>query len=206
MTLDLCPLDGARALLGQVTSRSGPAGRDRLPSGLRRAPAPCRSRSTLCDPDGRGRCDLAGAYALWRGGAARALMGGGPEHRPERYAVADPLPMGAAGPARAARSRRLRTATVSIQLDPPLLKARRGLSALGGACELVEIEGEAGVPPRAPGPPRRGVGGSRSASARRRRWPARRRCARPDPQPRARVGPGDLMRGPLERDREATRQ
>jgi acetyl esterase/lipase len=37
-----------------------------------------------------GVCDLAGAYRRWRGGAARALMGGGPERFPERYAAADP--------------------------------------------------------------------------------------------------------------------
>ncbi|HEY2397575.1 MAG TPA: alpha/beta hydrolase [Solirubrobacteraceae bacterium] len=38
-----------------------------------------------------GVCDLAGAYARWHGGAARALMGGGPEQVPERYAAGDPI-------------------------------------------------------------------------------------------------------------------
>jgi len=38
-----------------------------------------------------GVCDLAAAYRLWHGGAAGALMGGGPEQVGERYHVGDPL-------------------------------------------------------------------------------------------------------------------
>jgi acetyl esterase/lipase len=38
-----------------------------------------------------GVCDLAGAYRDWRGGAAKALMGGSPERFPERFALADPI-------------------------------------------------------------------------------------------------------------------
>ncbi len=38
-----------------------------------------------------GVCDLAGGYAMWHGGAVRALMGGSPAELPERYAIGDPI-------------------------------------------------------------------------------------------------------------------
>ncbi|MHB8243426.1 MAG: alpha/beta hydrolase family protein [Solirubrobacteraceae bacterium] len=85
-------------------------------------------------------CDLAGAYRLWRGGAAKLLMGGGPEQVPERYAVGDPL--------------------AHVPLDLPVLLvhgvldetvsvelSRRYTSEsedAGGQVELVEIDGDPG--------------------------------------------------------------
>jgi acetyl esterase/lipase len=84
-------------------------------------------------------CDLAGAYALWRGGPVRALMGGGPEHRPDRFAVADPLPMAPLDlPVLLVHGVHDRT----VSIDLARRYARR--AARGGACELVEIDGEAG--------------------------------------------------------------
>ncbi len=84
--------------------------------------------------------DLAGAYRLWHGGAAKALMGGSPEHVPERYAVGDPL---------ALVPLELPVLLVHGVLDETVsieLSRRYALdsNARGGAVELIEIEGEAG--------------------------------------------------------------
>jgi acetyl esterase/lipase len=87
-----------------------------------------------------GVCDLAGAYRLWHGGAAGALMGGGPEQVGERYDVGDPLRLlppsipvllvhGTADE------------TVSVKLSRNYERAAR---ASGGEVELVEIDGAAG--------------------------------------------------------------
>jgi acetyl esterase/lipase len=87
-----------------------------------------------------GVCDLAGAYTRWRGGAARALMGGSPEEFPERYAAGDPmclLPLSM--PALLVHG--TRDETVSIELARNYQRAAR---AAGGEVELVEIAGAAG--------------------------------------------------------------
>jgi acetyl esterase/lipase len=87
-----------------------------------------------------GPCDLAGAYRRWRGGAARALMGGGPEEFPERWAAADPaalVPLQM--PALLVHG--VLDEVVSIELSRSYAETAR---AAGGAVELVEIEGAAG--------------------------------------------------------------
>jgi acetyl esterase/lipase len=87
-----------------------------------------------------GVCDLAGAYRSGRGGAARALMGGGPGQFPERYAAADPaalVPLQM--PALLVHG--VLDEVVSIELSRSYADAAR---AAGGAVELVGIEGAAG--------------------------------------------------------------
>ncbi len=84
--------------------------------------------------------DLAGAYRLWHGGAAKTLMGGSPQQVPERYAVGDPLehvPLEL--PVLLVHG--VLDETVSIELSR---RYARDSNALGGAVELIEIEGEAG--------------------------------------------------------------
>ena len=87
-----------------------------------------------------GVCHLAGAYRQWRGGAARALMGGAPWDVPERYAVGDPLahvPLGL--PVLLVHG--VLDETVSVELSR---RYALETDAAGGAAELIEIEGEAG--------------------------------------------------------------
>jgi acetyl esterase/lipase len=87
-----------------------------------------------------GVCDLAGAYRLWHGGAARALMGGAPEEYPERYAAGDPmrlLPLSM--PALLVHG--TLDETVSVELSRNYARAAR---AAHSAVELVEIPGAAG--------------------------------------------------------------
>jgi len=87
-----------------------------------------------------GVCDLTGAYVRWRGGAARSLMGGGPEERPERFAEADParlVPVPASVLLVHGREDRI----VSIEISRSY---RLVATAAGGDVELVEIEGPAG--------------------------------------------------------------
>jgi acetyl esterase/lipase len=87
-----------------------------------------------------GVCDLAGAYARWRGGAARALMGGSPAEVPERYAVGDPLRLlPIATPVLLVHG--TLDETVSVELSRAYARAA---SETGGEVELVEIPGEAG--------------------------------------------------------------
>jgi len=116
------------------------AGRDRLPVG---APGylgenpPVRLRQAIAQA---GVCDLAGAYRRWRGGAAGALMGGGPEEVPERYAVGDPV---------ALLPPQMPVLLVHGVLDEVVsVKLSRSYAgaaeAAGATVELVEIEGEAG--------------------------------------------------------------
>lgn len=84
--------------------------------------------------------DLVGAYRLWHGGAAQALMGGAPEQIPARYAVADPielLPL--AMPTLLVHGSQ--DTTVSAKLSRSYAERAR---ACGGAVELIEIEGAAG--------------------------------------------------------------
>jgi acetyl esterase/lipase len=116
------------------------AGREGLPAG---APGAVAGRSRVRARrviSLAGVCDLAGAYALWHGGAVRELMGGSPERLPDRFAVADPLqraPLsipvllvhGAADE------------TVSVRLSRRYAEVA---AAEGGEVELVEIEGPAG--------------------------------------------------------------
>jgi acetyl esterase/lipase len=87
-----------------------------------------------------GVADLRLAYRLWRGGAARALMGGSPEEVPERYAAGDPirlLPLEI--PVLLVHG--VRDETVSIEIGRSYAQAAR---AAGDDVELVEIEGPAG--------------------------------------------------------------
>ncbi len=77
-------------------------------------------------------CDLAGAYRLWHGGAARALMGGSPEGVPERYAVGDPLRLvPLAMPALLVHG--VRDETVSIELSRRYDRALGRSGRRGGA-------------------------------------------------------------------------
>jgi pimeloyl-ACP methyl ester carboxylesterase len=87
-----------------------------------------------------GVCDLAGAYRLWDGGAARALMGGGPEEVGERYDVADPLRLlPPSVPVLLVHG--TADETVSVKLSRDYEHEGR---ASGGEVELVEIDGLAG--------------------------------------------------------------
>jgi len=87
-----------------------------------------------------GVCDLEGAYRLWRGGSVRALLGGSPEQRPERFAVADPtahLPL----QARVLLVHGVEDTTVSVELSRSYAHAA---AAAGGAVELAELSGGQG--------------------------------------------------------------
>ncbi len=116
------------------------ASRDKLPAG---APgsladgAGVRIRQAVAQA---AVCDLAGAYGLWRGGAARALMGGGPDELPERYAQGDPMRL-LAPTMPVLLVHGVRDETVSVALSRNYADAAR---AAGGEVELVEIEGHAG--------------------------------------------------------------
>lgn len=87
-----------------------------------------------------GVCDLAGAYRRWRGGAARALMGGGPEEVPERYSAGDPLALVPPNMPVLLVHGAL-DEVVSIELSRSYAEAAQ---AAGATVELVEIAGEAG--------------------------------------------------------------
>ncbi len=85
-------------------------------------------------------CDLAGAYRLWHGGAAKALMGGSPEELPERYAVGDPIELlPPAMPTLLVHGTEDRT--VSVGLSRRYCERAR---AAGGEVELIEIAGASG--------------------------------------------------------------
>jgi acetyl esterase/lipase len=87
-----------------------------------------------------GVCDLAGAYRRWHGGAARALMGGGPDELPERYDVGDPMRLlPPSVPVLLVHG--TADATVSVKLSR---NYERAALASGGNVELVEIDGAAG--------------------------------------------------------------
>jgi acetyl esterase/lipase len=87
-----------------------------------------------------GVADLGGAYTRWRGGAVRALMGGGPEEHPERFRAADPMCLLPAG-APALLVHGSADETVSVELSRSYERAAR---AAGAPVELVEIAGEQG--------------------------------------------------------------
>jgi acetyl esterase/lipase len=116
------------------------AGRERLPAGAPGAdppgaPVPLRRAIAMA-----GVCDLAGAYVDWHGGAVRALMGGSPDERPERYALGDPLAL-VPLPTPVLLVHGVLDETVSVKLSRNYARAAR---AVGGEVELVEIAGEAG--------------------------------------------------------------
>jgi acetyl esterase/lipase len=113
------------------------AGRERLPPGAIGAdPAVTFKRAV-----GQAAvCDLAGAYRLWHGGAVKALMGGSPEDLPDRYAIGDPLahiPLEL--PVLLVHG--ILDETVSVELSR---RYARDSNAVGGAVELIELEGQAG--------------------------------------------------------------
>jgi len=116
------------------------AARDRLPQGAPGAfegEPPVRLRQAIAQA---GVCDLEGAYRRWRGGAARTLMGGGPDEVPERYAAGDPVRLlPASMPVLLVHG--TLDETVSVKLSRSYEHAAR---AGGGDVELVEIEGDAG--------------------------------------------------------------
>jgi acetyl esterase/lipase len=87
-----------------------------------------------------GVCDLAGAYRRWRGGAVRSLMGGSPEHHPERYAVGDPLAhVPLALPVLLVHG--VLDETVSVRFSREYARLS---DAAGGEVELIELDGVAG--------------------------------------------------------------
>jgi acetyl esterase/lipase len=116
------------------------ASRERLPAGAPGALAEgagVRIRHTISQA---GVADLAGSYRLWHGGAASQLMGGGPDERPERYDVGDPIRLvPASSPVLLVHG--VDDETVSVELSRHYADAAR---AVGGEVELVEIEGRAG--------------------------------------------------------------
>jgi acetyl esterase/lipase len=119
------------------------ASRDRLPAGApgARASSDTAPRMALRQVISQaGVCDLAGAYRRWHGGAAGALMGGGPDEVPERYDVGDPLCLAPPGvPVLLVHG--VVDETVSVELSRSYADAVR---AGGGEVELVEIDGAPG--------------------------------------------------------------
>jgi acetyl esterase/lipase len=87
-----------------------------------------------------GVCDLLSQYRDRSDGAVGALMGGGPDEVPDRYAVANPLAnVPLQMPALLVHG--VLDATVSVGLSRAYASAA---VAAGGSVELVELEGEAG--------------------------------------------------------------
>jgi acetyl esterase/lipase len=87
-----------------------------------------------------GVCDLGGAHRRWHGGAAGALMGGGPEEVPERYDLGDPIRLlPPSVPVLLVHG--TADETVSVKLSRSYDRAAR---AAGGQVELVEIDAQAG--------------------------------------------------------------
>lgn len=85
-------------------------------------------------------CDLAGAYALWRGSAVEQLMGGSPQQLPDRYEVGDPIGLvPAAMPVLLVHG--VLDETVSVKLSRGYAERAR---QAGGEVELIEIDGPAG--------------------------------------------------------------
>lgn len=67
------------------------ASRHRLPADAPGAPAPAVPRPKLCVAQGAVAALGIAARQRLGGGAVQALLGGGPDEEPDRYAVADPL-------------------------------------------------------------------------------------------------------------------
>ena len=119
------------------------------------------------------------------------LMGGGPDERPERYAIADPIarvPL----PMPVLLVHGTDDATVSVRRSRNYAAAAR---AAGGEVELVELAGAAGRPPQPRRPGRRELG-ARSRLAR--------AAARAGPD-RSRDGAAEPARQPATRRRRAAR-
>jgi acetyl esterase/lipase len=116
------------------------AGREHLPAGAPGAldgEAPVRLQRAIAQA---GVCDLAGAYRLWGGSAARRLMGGGPDELDERYAIGDPMRL---LPPRCPvlLVHGISDELVSISITRSYANAARDA---GADVELVEIEGSGG--------------------------------------------------------------
>jgi acetyl esterase/lipase len=124
---------GGHLALWAASRGSVPAG---APGHVSGAPAVAMRRAIVQ----AGVCDLAGAYARWRGGAARALMGGGPEEVPERYAAGDPIAL-VPPDVPVLLVHGVVDDVVSIELARSYAAAA---SAAGAEVELVEIAGQAG--------------------------------------------------------------
>jgi acetyl esterase/lipase len=124
------------------------AGRYKLPSDAPGGPPRIGFKRTISQA---GVVDLAGGYRAWRGGAARALMGGSPEELPARYAVGDPMeaiPLNM--PVLLVHG--VQDETVTVRLSRSYAERAR---AAGGNVELIEVEGPAGthrahIDPRGP--------------------------------------------------------
>jgi len=117
------------------------ASREKLPAG---APGGAPGSERVCLRHAfvqAGVCDLAGAYRRWQGGAARALMSGGPEEVPDRYAAGDPMAL-VPPDAPVLLVHGVLDEVVSVELSRNYARAAR---AEGGAVELVEVAGEAGL-------------------------------------------------------------
>jgi acetyl esterase/lipase len=113
------------------------ASRERLPAGAPGADPAIRPTRAIGQAP---VSDLAGAYVLWRGGAARALMGGSPSELPERYAIGDPIELVPAEmPVLLVHG--VADQIVSVKLSR---NYRRRAEEAGGSVELIEIEGSAG--------------------------------------------------------------
>jgi acetyl esterase/lipase len=111
--------------------------RSRLPVG---APGAHPRIEPVAAVSAAGVNDLAQAYRDAPGGAVGALMGGGPDDLPERYAIADPIAL-APIPIPVLLVHGTDDATVSVRRSRNYAEAAR---AGGGAAELIEIPGEAG--------------------------------------------------------------
>jgi acetyl esterase/lipase len=113
------------------------AGRGALPRG---APGAAPVVEAAAAISAAGVDDLAQTYREAPHGIVGVLMGGGPDERPERYAIADPLahvPL----PLPVLLVHGTDDATVSVRRSRNYLAAAR---ALGGDVELIEIAGAAG--------------------------------------------------------------
>ena len=113
------------------------AGRASLPAGAPGAGPAIRPRRAIGQAP---VADLAGAYRMWHGGAAQALMGGAPEQLPARYSIADPIELLPLSMPTLLVHGSMDT-TVSVELSRSYA-VRAGAS--GGFAELIEIEGAAG--------------------------------------------------------------
>jgi acetyl esterase/lipase len=114
------------------------AGRDSLPAGEPGAGPAIHPSQAIGQA---AVCDLAGAYRMWKGGAAKALMGGSPEQLPERYAVGDPIELvPLAMPTLLVHG--TVDSTVSVKLSR---RYAERAAASGGVVELIEIAGAPGA-------------------------------------------------------------
>jgi acetyl esterase/lipase len=114
------------------------AGRYKLPAG---APGARPRIDPVAAVSAAGVNDLAQSYRETPGGAVGMLMGGGPDERPERYAVSDPLAqVPLAIPVLLVHGSD--DQTVSVRRSRNYAQASR---ARGGSVELIEFAGAAGA-------------------------------------------------------------